>query len=95
MLTILYIYIYIIKTKSLQTYKIIKIKMTSSDICFAELLFTIIDRNLLSKKHTSFMFKKCNYQQTCYINWLLNRWVILRDYEDHFPKKLSINLLKK
>ena len=63
--------------------------MTPRELCFSELFFNIIDRELLSNKHIRFIYKTLTFDQTCYINWLLNRWVVLRDNEDHYPQKIT------
>ena len=65
--------------------------MTPHQINYCELLFTIIDRKLLPEYYSSRMYyETCNYEMQTYIDWLLNRWVLLRNNIDHYPKKLII-----
>ena len=53
--------------------------MTPQQINYCELLFTIIDRKLLPEYYSSRMYyETCNNEQKLYVDWLLNRWVLLR-----------------
>ena len=64
--------------------------MTPQQINYCELLFTIIDRKLLPKHYSSRMYyETCNYEMQTYVDWLLNRWVLLRNNINHYPKKID------
>ena len=64
--------------------------MIPEQICYVELLFTIIDRKILPKSMTDHMYDKtCDVDMKIYLSWLLNRWVCLRDNDNHYPKKID------
>jgi pantothenate kinase len=64
--------------------------MIPEQICYVELLFTIIDRKILPKSMTDQMYDKtCDVDMKVYLTWLLNRWVFLRDNDNHYPKKID------
>ena len=60
--------------------------MTPQQVNYCELLFTMIDREILPKSFTSQMFHQTFEMQT-YVEWLLNRWVVLRKNINHYPQK--------
>ena len=62
--------------------------MIPEQICYVELLFTIIDRKILPKSMTDQMYDKtCDVDMKVYLTWLLNRWVILRNNDSHYQNK--------
>ena len=64
--------------------------MTPQQINYCELLFTIIDRKLLPEHYSSRMYyETCNYDMQSYVLWLLNRWVLLRNHINHYPKRID------
>ena len=64
--------------------------MTPQQINYCELLFTIIDRKLLPEYYSSRMYyETCNNEQKLYVDWLLNRWVLLRNNISHYPKEID------
>ena len=61
--------------------------MTPQEYCYCELRFSMIDRKLLAESYTSKIFHdKRSFQMKMYVEWLLNRWVLLRNNIDHYPK---------
>ena len=64
--------------------------MTPEQLNYCELLFTMIDREILSKHYTSKMYHEtCNFEMKIYVDWLLNRWVLLRNNTDHYPQQIN------
>ena len=64
--------------------------MIAEQICYVELLFTIIDRKILPQSMTDHMYDQtCDIDMRVYLTWLLNRWVVLRDNDNHYPKKID------
>ena len=64
--------------------------MTPQEINYCHILFTIIDRKLLPEHYSSRMYyETCNYDMQSYVLWLLNRWVLLRNNINHYPKKID------
>ena len=64
--------------------------MTPQEHCYCELLFTMIDRNILPEYYTSKIYHEtCNFDMNKYVGWLLNRWVLLRNNIDHYPKQIT------
>ena len=64
--------------------------MTPEQISYCELLFTMIDREILPRHYTSQMFHQtCTFQMQVYVEWLLNRWVVLRTNINHYPQKIN------
>ena len=64
--------------------------MTPQQINYCELLFTMIDRNILPKHYTSQMYHEtCNFEMKIYVDWLVNRWLLLRNNIDHYPQKIN------
>ena len=62
--------------------------MTPQQINYCELLFTMIDRKILPTNYTSQMCHvTCTFEMKTYVEWLLNRWVVLRNNIDHYPKQ--------
>lgn len=60
--------------------------MTPYENRYCEILFTLIDRKISPGYITSYMYHKtCNYEMQIYVDWLLNRWLLLRDNIDHYP----------
>ena len=70
--------------------------MHPSQIVYVELIFTTIDRKMLPKHVTDESCNQtCNFDMNVYLHWLLNRWVLLRNNIDHYPKQLIINHITK
>ena len=64
--------------------------MTPQQINYCELLFTMIDRKILPKHYTSQMYHEtCNFEMKIYVDWLVNRWLLLRNNIDHYPQKIK------
>ena len=64
--------------------------MTPQQLNYCELLFTMIDRKILTECYTSKMYHEtCNYEMKIYVDWLLNRWLLLRNNIDHYPTKMN------
>jgi len=64
--------------------------MHPSQIVYVELIFTTIDREILPTSVTDELCNKtCNFDMRIYLQWLLNRWVLLRNNIDHYPKKIN------
>ena len=64
--------------------------MTPQQINYCELLFSIIDSKLLPEYYSSRMYyETCNYDMQIYVLWLLNRWVLLRNNINHYPKQID------
>ena len=64
--------------------------MNLSQITYTELIFTTIDREILPKHVTDELCNNtCNFNMRVYLQWLLNRWVVLRNNIDHYPKKIN------
>ena len=62
--------------------------MNSSQITYVELIFTTIDREILLKHVTDELCNNtCNFNMRVYLQWLLNRWVLLRNNIDHYQTK--------
>ena len=62
--------------------------MTPQQVNYCELLFTMIDREILPQSFTSQMFHQtCTFEMQTYVEWLLSRWVILRKNINHYPQK--------
>ena len=62
--------------------------MTPQQLNYCELLFTMIDRKTLPTSYTSIMYHEtCNYEIETYVDWLLNRWILLTNNIDHYPKR--------
>ena len=60
--------------------------MMPHQLNYCELLFTMIDREILPKHYTSQMFHQtCTFEMQTYVEWLLNRWVVLRININHYP----------
>ena len=60
--------------------------MTPQEYSYCELLFAMIDRKILTEFYTSKMYHEtCNYEMNIYVDWLLNRWLLLRNNIDHYP----------
>ena len=64
--------------------------MNLSQITYTELIFTTIDREILPKHVTDELCNNtCNFNMRVYLQWLLQRWVAIRDNIDHYPKKIN------
>ena len=64
--------------------------MTPQQINYCELLFTMIDRKILPNCYTSQMYHEtCNFEMKIYVDWLSNRWVLLRNNIDHYPQNIN------
>ena len=61
--------------------------MTPADVAYCELLFTTIDRKVMPTYITDYMYQRCDEEMKIYVDWLLNRWVMLRNNINHYPKK--------
>ena len=60
--------------------------MTPQQICYVELLFSMIELKIPPKYMTDYMYNQaCDVDMKVYLEWLLNRWVISRDNENHYP----------
>ena len=64
--------------------------MNPSQIVYVELIFTTIDREILPTHVTDELCNKtCNFDMRIYLQWLLQRWVVLRTNIDHYQKKIN------
>jgi hypothetical protein len=64
--------------------------MTPQQFNYCELLFTMIDRKISPVYITYQMYlNTCTYEMQIYVDWLLNRWLLLRDNNDHYPTKMN------
>ena len=64
--------------------------MNLSQITYTELIFTTIDREILPTHVTDELCNNtCNFNMRVYLQWLLNRWVMLRNNIDHYPERIN------
>ena len=64
--------------------------MNPSQITYVELIFTTIDREISHKHVTDELCNNtCNFNMRVYLQWLLKRWVILRNNIDHYPERIN------
>ena len=55
--------------------------MNLSQITYTELIFTTIDREILPTHVTDELCNNtCNFNMRVYLQWLLNRWVVKKQY---------------
>ena len=68
--------------------------MTPQQINYCEIRFTMIDRKLSHEDITSYMYhESCNFEMKIYVDWLLNRWIFIRNNIDDYPKQINHNKL--
>ena len=64
--------------------------MNSSQITYVELISTTIDREILPKHVTDELCNNtCNFNMRVYLQWLLKRWVLLRNNMDPYPERIN------
>ena len=64
--------------------------MTPQQLNYCELVFAMIDRNISPVYITSYMYHEtCNFEMKTYVDWLLNRWILLRNNIDHYPTQIK------
>ena len=64
--------------------------MTPQQINYCELLFTMIDCKILPNFYTSQMYHETrNFEMKIYVDWLVNRWLLLRNNIDHYPQTIK------
>ena len=68
--------------------------MTPEEFNVCEMLFTIIDSELIENIHSTFIYNTCTCEQKCYIDWLLIRWIHIRIDKTHMPQKVNHKQLK-
>ena len=64
--------------------------MTDEEITMCEVLYFCIDRQLIDYHMINLFYDKIkNTEMDAYVNWLVNRWPILRKDKDHLPKRFE------
>jgi hypothetical protein len=66
--------------------------LSSLRIDETELIFRLIDDRLVPESVTQQFLDWLEIERFALLDWMLNRWVFLREHEYHLPKKRSINL---
>ena len=71
--------------------------LDNNTIKLTESLFLVIDSDYVNsfvvnmiKEH---IFKD-NFEQHCYLDWLLNRWIYIRKHKYDLPRKKDIKVLQ-
>ena len=64
--------------------------MTDEEITMCEVLYFCIDRQLIDEPMVRIFYDKIkNTEMDAYVNWLVNRWPMLRKDENHLPKRFE------
>ena len=64
--------------------------MTDEEITMCEVFYLCIDRKQISDDFAwQFYDKVKNTEMDAYMCWLLNRWPLLRQHENHLPKRFE------
>ena len=64
--------------------------MTDEEITLCEVLYLCIDGKLIDYNLICLFYDKVtNAEMDAYVNWLVNRWSILRKDENHLPKRFE------
>ena len=71
--------------------------LDNNTITLTEAIFLVIDSDYVNsfvvnmiKEH---IFKD-NFEQHCYLDWLLNRWIYIRKHKYDLPRKKDIKVLQ-
>ena len=64
--------------------------MTDEEITMCEVLYLCIDGKLIDYNLICLFYDKVkNTEMDAYVNWLVNRWPMLRKDEKHLPKRFE------
>jgi pantothenate kinase len=64
--------------------------MTDEEITLCEVLYLCIDGKLIDYNLICLFYDKVkNTEMDAYVDWLVNRWSILRKDENHLPKRFE------
>ena len=64
--------------------------MTDEEITLCEVLYLCIDRKLIDHHMICIFYDKIiNTEMDAYVNWLVNRWPMLRKNPNHLPKRFE------
>ena len=64
--------------------------MTDEEITMCEAFYFCIDRQLIDYNMICQLYDKIkNTEMDVYVNWLVNRWPMLRKDENHLPKRFE------
>ena len=64
--------------------------MTDEEITLCEVLYLCIDGKLIDDNLIRLFYDKIkNTEMDAYVNWLINRWPMLRKDEKHLPKRFE------
>ena len=64
--------------------------MTDEEMTMCEALYFCIDRKLIDEHMINLFYDKIkNTEMDVYVNWLVNRWPMLRKDENHLPKRFE------
>ena len=64
--------------------------MTDEEITLCEVLYLCIDGQLIDDNLIRLFYDKIkNTEMDAYVNWLINRWPMLRKDEKHLPKRFE------
>ena len=76
--------------KKIKTYIYSVAHMTDEEITLCEVLYFCIDRQLIDEPMIRVFYDKMiNTEMDAYVNWLVNRWPMLRKDENHLPKRFE------
>ena len=64
--------------------------MTDEEITMCEVLYFCIDRQLIDYHMINLLYDKIeNTEMDAYVDWLVNRWPVLRKHKNHLPKRFE------
>ena len=64
--------------------------MTDEEITLCEVLYLCIDGKLIDDNLIRLFYDKIkNTEMDAYVNWLINRWSMLRKNKSHLPKRFE------
>ena len=64
--------------------------MTDEEITVCEAMYFCIDRGLIDYHLICKFYEQIkNTEMDAYVNWLVNRWPMLRKHKDHLPKRFE------
>ena len=68
-------------------------RLTNIEIIEAEAIYLCISLNVIPKEKQENAIenmKKRNWEQFCYLEWLLYRWSLLKKHPEDLPRKLQL-----
>ena len=64
--------------------------MTDEEITMCEAFYFCIDRQLIDYNMICQLYDKIkNTEMDAYVDWLVNRWPMLRKHKNHLPKRFE------